>query len=1067
MKNTLLLLLGAVLFAAPFAGAGITRTADGRFQVENLRFGLLVTRTDWYTMWQNNALTFPAEFPQETPEGLRRQGVFKVSPVSSYKVTETIQYLSSDEIRFQYDFTLDGEPETRYLGFGTMLPVEAYQQQPLIIDGKAEPFNGNVREKWIKGKHFILPLKSGLCELKFEKGISEAVVRLRGRMNLYFVFAYRNAGHASTTFTMRYIPYETRPVDLKSACNMGFADPVADDKQGGWTDQGPTNDLSAMKPGRLQMANITFEVIDPARNDGKSCIVLRGKQRPYFPDSAGVAVPNLSGSHLYLLNGLAWPPGIKAPAGRVLIAYADGQTQEYLLKRGIDTDNFWGVRKLDNAEIAWKHAMIGLFATRIPLRNQPVTRLEFVSVNQVWMIVGASIGTAALPPQDTQVVIKEGKEWVSIPCKFSTVEDSVADFRFLLDAPAGKHGFVTVKDGHFVFADGTPARFWGVNTNSSFHYGEKAHIAKVLEQIAACGYNAIRLHHFDNGLMRRKDPATGKPLEVDEIDPERMDNLDFLLAEAKKRGIYITLDFFTLRWWAKVPKYGSLVRGEYKVLAYFDETIRNDLIRLSRDLMNHKNRYTGLRWADDPAVIFINFINEGTLTRTLQGMTPRCRAIVEKAYDQYLADRKIENTPANRKAHYEPFLEYTGVDFFRRMKREMQAVGVRIPFCDQNFEPTYGMTRHHYDYVDYHFYWQHPTYLKRGDELPASIGSNSALAGLGTPYQWVFHNAVAGKPMVLSEWNFCYPNPYLFEGGILTGAYAALQNYDGLMHFYFAAGRREAETPRFNDSFLIAHNPLMKFMARTGAILFLRGDVKPAPLGVLVTEKAAPLVGGRLGITTGFRRISADAPAGLPLIAAPGEKELPPDRKIIFRKAEDEFIGELQENKVIPACNGRDFASVTGELEWTPLKQNLKVMTPRTEALILRPGQTLQGRFMQVHSEKAPAALFLSSLDEKPLAETRRMVLMHLTDVKCDGITFGDKEMSLWEKYGDPNRLLLRRNRAAVTLNSARRPSKVYVCSSTGERLAEVPAEYRDGKLLLKLDNTFNGKGVILYELLF
>ena len=250
MKKTLLLLLGAVLLAAPSAGAAITRTADGRFLVENLRFGLLVTRSDWYTMWQNSALTFPAEFPQETPQGLRRQGVFKVSSACSYKVTETIQYLSPDEIRVQYDFTLDGEPATRYHGFGTTLPVEAYQQQPLIIDGKAEPFNGNVREKWIRGKHFVLPLKNGLCELKFEKGISEAVLRLRNRMNLYFVFAYRNAGHASTTFTMRYIPYETRPVDLKSACNMGFADPVADDRQGGWTDQGPTNDLSAMKPGR-------------------------------------------------------------------------------------------------------------------------------------------------------------------------------------------------------------------------------------------------------------------------------------------------------------------------------------------------------------------------------------------------------------------------------------------------------------------------------------------------------------------------------------------------------------------------------------------------------------------------------------------------------------------------------------------------------------------------------------------------------------------------------------------------------------------------------------------------
>ena len=32
------------------------------------------------------------------------------------------------------------------------------------------------------------------------------------------------------------------------------------------------------------------------------------------------------------------------------------------------------------------------------------------------------------------------------------------DFSHLLDAPAGKHGHVTVKDGHFYFEDGTRAR---------------------------------------------------------------------------------------------------------------------------------------------------------------------------------------------------------------------------------------------------------------------------------------------------------------------------------------------------------------------------------------------------------------------------------------------------------------------------------------------------------------------------------------------------------------------------------------------------------------------------------
>ena len=1066
MKKFLSLFSLLFLLGSPFAGAGITRSADGRFQVENLHFGLLITRADWYTMWQNSALTFPAEFPKETPQGLQRQGIFKVNTACSYKVTETIKHLSANEVRIQYDFILDGDPSTRYHGFGTMLPVETYKQNPLVIDGKVEPYNGNVKEKWIKGKHFVIPLKNCLCELKFEKGISNAVIKLRSKMNLYFVFAYKNAKQVSTAFTMRYIPYETAPVDLKAACNMGFADPVADDKQGGWTDQGPANDLSAMKPGKRQMANVTFDVINPDKNNGKSCIVLQGKARPYFPASAKVAVPELSGNYLYLLNGLAWPPGFKAPAGKVLITYADGQTQEYILKRGIDTDNFWGVRKLDNAEIAWKHASIGLFATRIPLKNKPVTQLEFISVNQIWMIVGASIGNAAPPPRFTRAVIKEGKDWVHLPYDFSTAKGSVADFSFLLDAPAGKHGFVTVKDGHFVFADGTPARFWGVNTNASFHYGEKEHIAKVVEQIAACGYNAIRLHHFDNGLMRRRDPETGKPV-LDHLNPPQIDKLDFLLNEAKKRGIYVTLDFFTIRWWARVPKYDTLVRGEYKVLAYFDEAIRGDLIRIAKELMSHKNPYTGLRWADDPAIIFINFINEGTLTRILQGMSPRCKAVVEKAYDKYLADRKIGNTPENRKAHYEAFLEYTGVDFFNHLKKEMRDIGVKIPFSDQNFEPVYGKTRHHFDYVDFHFYWNHPTFFKKGGELPASVGSTSALTGTGSPYHWVFHNAIAGKPMVISEWNFCYPNPYIFEGGILTGAYSALQNYDGLMHFYFAALSKEAEKPRFNDSFLIGHNPLMKFMARTGAMLFLRGDVKPAPLGALVTEKAAPLAGGHLGITTGFRRISDNAPAGVPLIAAPDEKDLPADRKIIFRKAEKEFVKELQNHKVIPAGNGRDFASVTGELVWTPQKQNLKVMTPRTEALVLRPGQTLAGHFMQVRNENAPAAFFLSGLDGKPLNETGRMVLMHLTDIKCDGITFGDKEMSLWEKYGDQNKLLLRRNRAEVTLNTARRPAKIYACCHTGKRLAEVPTEYRDGKLLLKLDNTLNGKGVMLYELLF
>ena len=40
---------------------------------------------------------------------------------------------------------------------------------------------------------------------------------------------------------------------------------------------------------------------------------------------------------------------------------------------------------------------------------------------------------------------------------------SPADLSFLLDGPAGRDGFITVRDGHLVKPDGERLRIWGVN----------------------------------------------------------------------------------------------------------------------------------------------------------------------------------------------------------------------------------------------------------------------------------------------------------------------------------------------------------------------------------------------------------------------------------------------------------------------------------------------------------------------------------------------------------------------------------------------------------------------------
>ena len=71
------------------------------------------------------------------------------------------------------------------------------------------------------------------------------------------------------------------------------------------------------------------------------------------------------------------------------------------------------------------------------------------------------------------------------------------DFSYLLDAPAGKHGFVQVKDGHLYFEDGLRAKFFGcdIAMNGCMPDKEKAEVDA--ERIAKSGLNIVRLHLAD------------------------------------------------------------------------------------------------------------------------------------------------------------------------------------------------------------------------------------------------------------------------------------------------------------------------------------------------------------------------------------------------------------------------------------------------------------------------------------------------------------------------------------------------------------------------------------------
>jgi len=131
------------------------------------------------------------------------------------------------------------------------------------------------------------------------------------------------------------------PIDLRSYANMGLVDVKAGDSVGGWTDEGPFNDARNLKTGLQKFYGVPFDVIEPAKNDGKSVIVLRGTRvSPRLPlKIEGIDLGQRKANALYFLHGAGWgTPGL---IGHYLVKYADGATIELPIKIPINSGNWW------------------------------------------------------------------------------------------------------------------------------------------------------------------------------------------------------------------------------------------------------------------------------------------------------------------------------------------------------------------------------------------------------------------------------------------------------------------------------------------------------------------------------------------------------------------------------------------------------------------------------------------------------------------------------------------------------------------------------------------------------
>jgi hypothetical protein len=168
----------------------------------------------------------------------------------------------------------------------------------------------------------------------------------------------------------------------------------------------------------------------------------------------------------------------------------------------------------------------------------------------------------------------------------------LADLSSFLDAPAGKSGHVGIKDGHLVTPERRRLRIWGVNFTGAACFPSREDAPVVAAHLARFGINCVRFHFLDaNGsaslFVRGRDDTRA-------LDPKHLDTLDYFVAELKKRGIYSNLNLNVGRTYRKgdgVRDYEYL--GMAKVVNYFDEQVQMLHKEYARQLLTHRNPYTG------------------------------------------------------------------------------------------------------------------------------------------------------------------------------------------------------------------------------------------------------------------------------------------------------------------------------------------------------------------------------------------------------------------------------------------------------------------------------------------
>jgi hypothetical protein len=600
-------------------------------------------------------------------------------------------------------------------------------------------------------------------------------------------------------------------------------------------------------------------------------------------------------------------------------------------------------------------------------------------IHEVAMTITLPEGGEIVPTLAERYGAVDTAKWFSDALAY---DGSPIDVSFLNHTPAGKHGFVRADGDRLVFEDGTEARFWGGNIAASAISAEKPHIEAQARRIAQLGYNLMRIHHHDSTRWVGKTVIDKTRPDSQHLNDEVMDRLDYWIKCLKDQGVYVWLDLHVGRQFKKgddiTEGFEEMIRRasnpedgvEGKGYCYFNPRIEELMREFNEKYLTHVNRYTGLAYKDDPAVMGLLLTNENDLTCHFGNLVlpdknnPWHHGVFAKAARAFATQHGLDAGQVGQTwlpGVSKLFLADREHAWNRRMLDHLSGLGVRVPVA----------TTHMWGGM---ILCGLPALTAGGIIDVHSYGGTEALSVnprfQGNYISYVASGQACGKPVAITEWNVPYPKVDRFTSPLYMASICALQEWDAPMIYNYS--QRTFGKPTRPGTWSSFTDPALTGLMPAAAVMYRQAHVRPASEAYILAmdRESLYLQGSHPKNMASLRTLveKSKVAIGLPDVKELGwdaASEVPDGAQVVH---------ELDRDFIPP---GQNFVrSDTDELTryWVDGYQTID--TPRTQAAHgWVGGRAIQLQDVSLDLDIPKAAVAVTSLDGKPIAESQRILI--------------------------------------------------------------------------------------------